>query len=378
MVDSRPPFLTWLDWANARLQRAKLVGGPLLARVFFHLGVLAIIAFSLEWVRIDPARFSLVVEVAYPERTPVPQAQSRGLPVPGTRRVGHQVAMRVNPDEPVFVPPRVNIMQNLLQASVPRTIIPERLRRTVITYTVASGDNILTIAKRFDLDPNTVIWANEALETMPDLLYVGQELTILPIDGVFYTVGSSDTLESIATQYKVSVEAITQSEYNGLELAQHSIVPGQKLVVPGGVKTFEPRYIRSLSGTVPQSATRGTGNFVWPVGGYISQGYWDLHQAIDIAGAHGDGVVAADSGYVTYAKWDSNGYGNLVVIDHGNGFVTYYAHLYGFYVDAGESVQRGQLIGARGSTGHSTGSHLHFEIRYDNLLRNPLAFLPGQ
>ena len=378
MVDYRPPFQTGLDFVNARLQRVKVVLGPLLARVFFHLGVLAIVALSLEWSRIDLARFSLDVDVAYPENIPAPQAQSEDLSATNVRGVAHRATMHISLAEPEFVPPRITIVQNLLQASVPRTIIPDRLRKAVITYTVASGDNLLMIADRFGLEPNTVLWANEALGSTPDLLYVGQELVILPIDGVWHTVEDGETLETIADRYGVSVEAIVQSEYNGLELAPHDIVPGQKLIVPGGSKRSEPQSIRSFSGPVPQDAARGTGDFVWPVGGYISQGYWELHQAIDIAGKHGDGVVASDSGVVTYAKWDSYGYGNLVVIDHGNGFVTYYAHLYGFYVDVGESVQRGQLIGARGTTGHSTGSHLHFEIRYNNSLRNPLAFLPGQ
>lgn len=378
MVDHKPPYQTSLDWVNARLQWVKVVFGPLLARGFFHLGVLVIVALSLEWSRIELAQFSLDVAVAYPENTPVPQSWSDDVSATSAPGGGRRVTMRASLGEPEFVPPRITIVQNLLQAAVPRTIIPERLRRTVITYTVVPGDNLLTIAERFGLKPNTVLWANEALESTPDLLYVGQELSILPVDGVFHTVEKGETLETIADQYGVSVEAIVQCEYNGLALAPHDILPGQKLIIPGGIEAPKPQYIRSLGGSVPLDAAQGTGDFVWPVGGYISQGYWELHQAIDIAGAHGDGVVASDSGLVTYSKWDSNGYGNLIVIDHGNGFVTYYAHLYGFYVDVGESVQRGQLIGARGSTGRSTGSHLHFEIRYNNALRNPLVFLPGQ
>jgi murein DD-endopeptidase MepM/ murein hydrolase activator NlpD len=119
-----------------------------------------------------------------------------------------------------------------------------------------------------------------------------------------------------------------------------------------------------------------TGHWVWPVGGYISQGYWTLHRAIDIAGAHGSTVLAADGGTVAYASWHVAGYGNLVVVDHGNGFVTYYAHLYGFYVDVGDQVEQGQPLGALGNTGQSTGPHLHFEIREGGELRNPIDLLP--
>jgi murein DD-endopeptidase MepM/ murein hydrolase activator NlpD len=378
MVEQKPPVHIWSSWVNARLQGVKTVFQPLLARGLFHLGVLTIVAFSLEWAEIDLPRFSLAVEVTYPDSMPLPQTQSRDLPPVRMHSSGRQAAMKANPGGPKLAPTRVTFVQNLLQSSVPHTIIPDRLRRNVITYTVAEGDTILTIADRFGLRPRTVIWANPELEAVPDLLYIGQELEILPVDGVFHTVNSGETLESIAARYEVAVLAITGCEHNEFESDVYEVAPGQGLVVPGGVKTYELQYIRSFGGSIHQDATRGTGNFVWPVGGYISQGYWELHRAIDIAGAHGDEVVASDSGFVTYAKWDSNGYGNLVVIDHGNGFVTYYAHLYGFYVDAGQSIQRGQVIGARGTTGRSTGAHLHFEIRYDNALRNPLAFLPGQ
>ncbi len=269
-------------------------------------------------------------------------------------------------------------LQGLFWSPVPHTIIPERPRRSVITYTVQPGDNVFIIADRFGLKNETIIWANEELETDPDMLYVGQVLNILPIDGIYYTVREGDTLDKIAKRYKVSAEAILNCEYNGLEPGASEIKPGQKLIVPGGVKPFKPRYIRYYTGPYPKDAPRGSGNFVWPVGGHISQGYWKLHRAIDIAGRHGDIVVAADDGVVVYAAWERSGYGNLVIIDHGNGFATYYAHLYGFYVDVGQAVRRGQPIGARGNTGRSTGPHLHFEIRYNGVQRNPLGFLPRE
>jgi murein DD-endopeptidase MepM/ murein hydrolase activator NlpD len=115
---------------------------------------------------------------------------------------------------------------------------------------------------------------------------------------------------------------------------------------------------------------------VWPVRGEISQGYSSGHRAIDISTEHGAVVVAADAGTVVYARWESSGYGYLVIVDHGNGFVSYYAHLYGFYIDAGHQVARGEQIGELGTTGRSTGPHLHFEIRHDGVQRNPLDILP--
>ena len=116
--------------------------------------------------------------------------------------------------------------------------------------------------------------------------------------------------------------------------------------------------------------------WVWPVRGELSQGYSDGHRAIDISTEQGEIVVAADAGTVVYARWESTGYGYLVIIDHHNGFVSYYAHLYGFYIDVGNDVARGEQIGELGTTGRSTGPHLHFEIRQDGVQRNPLDLLP--
>lgn len=119
-----------------------------------------------------------------------------------------------------------------------------------------------------------------------------------------------------------------------------------------------------------------TNRWVWPVRGEISQGYSSEHRAIDISNELGAVVVAADAGTVVYARWESSGYGYFVLIDHHNGFASYYAHLYGFYIDVGAGVARGEQIGELGTTGRSTGPHLHFEIRQDGVQRNPLDLLP--
>lgn len=116
--------------------------------------------------------------------------------------------------------------------------------------------------------------------------------------------------------------------------------------------------------------------WVWPVRGELSQGYSNGHRAIDISTEQGAVVVAADAGTVVYARWESSGFGYLVIIDHHNGFVSYYAHLYGFYIDVGYEVARGEQIGELGTTGRSTGPHLHFEIRQDGVQRDPLDLLP--
>ncbi|MGB9592510.1 MAG: peptidoglycan DD-metalloendopeptidase family protein [Anaerolineae bacterium] len=263
------------------------------------------------------------------------------------------------------------------RAPVPHTTIPERPRKEVITYTVQYGDTLYGIAEQFGISGNTIMWANPQLELNPDLLQIGEELVILPVSGVYHKVVKGDTVESIAKQYKVEPSAILECEYNHLGDPPQLQV-GQYVIVPGGRKPYVPRVVHVYSGPIPEGAARGTGAFVWPTTGAISQGYWELHRAIDITWAEGTRIVAADSGYVALVGSSDTGYGKYVVIDHGNGFQTLYAHFSIFYVKPGQSVRKGEVIGLMGSTGRSTGPHLHFEIRKDGIQRNPLNYLPRQ
>jgi murein DD-endopeptidase MepM/ murein hydrolase activator NlpD len=200
-------------------------------------------------------------------------------------------------------------------------------------------------------------------------------VTILPIDGVYHKVTAGETLESIAAKYKVSPEVIARCEYNNLKPPDYAITEGMYLIVPGGEKPYVPKVVTSYTGSVPEGA-RGTGRFQWPVLGTITQGYWYGHRAIDIGAPAGSAVLASDGGFVSFAGWTNVGYGYLIVIDHANGFATYYAHLSGIYVAEGQSVARGDVIGAVGSTGWSSGPHLHFEVRYYGEQQNPRAYLP--
>jgi len=272
---------------------------------------------------------------------------------------------------PVSAPTTLTLVRN----AVPHTTIPDRPRLNVITYTVQAGDTVLAIAEEFGLEADTIMWASGRLEDHPDLLNVGQVLTILPVDGIYHTVQKGDTPESIAKKYKVDGEVITKCEYNSLE-EPYELTPGQKLIVPGGKKPYVPRVVHAYSGKPPVSAAKGTGIFGWPVSGVITQKFWARHKAIDIGAPTGRPVVAADSGYVVTSGWSKYGYGNYVVIDHGNGFQTLYAHLSVILVEVGQSVGKGTRIGSVGSTGRSTGPHLHFEIRYKGVQRNPLGYLP--
>ena len=264
----------------------------------------------------------------------------------------------------------------LVRAAVPHTIIPERPRDEITRYVVQSGDTIFGIAAQFGLAPETIMWANGRLEDNPDLLRVGQELVILPIDGVYHQVGADDTIEKIAVAFKVEPAAIINYPLNNLNADNPQITTSQWLIVPGGVKPYVPRTVIAYSGPIPEDASKGTGVFGWPTAGQITQGYWDRHRAIDIGAWKGAPALAADSGYVVAAGWDDSGYGRKVVIDHGNGFQTLYAHLQVYYVEVGDSVAKGQQIGEVGSTGNSTGPHLHFEIHQNGVQRNPFGFLP--
>lgn len=279
---------------------------------------------------------------------------------------------------PLTLSDQLNNFQSdiILQAAVPHTIIPERAREEISTYVVETGDTVFTIAAKFGLTPETITWSNPSLENNPDLLSVAQELTILPVNGVYHQVGGGDTIESIAAAYQVEAVAIINYPLNQLDPDNPVIAPGQWLVAPGGVKPFVPRAVVAYTGPIPEGATSGSGAFSWPASGTIYQGYWGGHPALDIADELGAPVLAADSGYVIVAGWDGTGYGYKVVVDHGNGFQTLYAHLQAYYVEVGDSVVKGQQIAEMGNSGNSTGPHVHFEIRDGTVQRNPHGFLP--
>ncbi len=260
----------------------------------------------------------------------------------------------------------------------PEVALEEATRHEIITYTVRTGDSVSTIAAYFGLSTSTLVWSNPSIEIAPDLLRLGQELIILPVDGVYHTVILGDTLESIAKYYKVSVKAITDYELN--QIPEDGRLPvGLKLVIPGGEKPYVPRVVEHYSGPIPDDAKRGSGSFGWPASGIITCGFncYPGHYAIDIGNVSGTPVYAADSGYVARVGWSDVGYGKMILIDHGNGFQTLYAHLYTILVEQGASVAKGSLIGKVGDTGNTTGPHLHFEIRENGKQRNPILYLPN-
>jgi murein DD-endopeptidase MepM/ murein hydrolase activator NlpD len=263
----------------------------------------------------------------------------------------------------------------------------------VITYTVQSGDTVFGIAEMFGLTGYTIYWANsDILQDNPHMLWPGMVLNILPVNGVYHTVSEGETINSIAEKYNVDINVIL-NEWNHLEQGQ-LLQAGTSLVIPGGTREFVvwqlPKY-NGLHGSaasgvgvceMPSVGLRGYGWFNWPTDSRRISG-WTFHDprnpphcGIDIGLHTGDPVYAVDNGVVAYAGWNDYGYGYLIVIDHGNGFQTYYGHLSAIWVVCGQSVYQGTAIGAGGSTGRSSGPHLHFEARYDGVPQDPAAYLP--
>jgi len=337
-----------------------------------HIGIVLLIAVAL-WIgaRWSPRR---ALSVVLPTQT----LSLTDMPTPNSVSATRPPPAAVSPTStPVQAPTSVPIASQLFDSPV-RASPADASRTGVITYTLCLGDSLASLAERFGLRRETIVWANAALTVDPNALYVGQTLIIPPVDGVYHVVEPGETLDQIADRYNVPIEAIANSRYNKREQLRDPLPAGMGLVVPGGVRSYRPHFVRFATGTIRRTVAEGTPSFQWPVRGEISQRYWDLHRAIDITGTDGDQVIAADAGTVVYASWDCSGYGNLVIVDHGNGYVTYYAHLYGFYVDVGQSVKRGDPLGVRGNTGRSTGPHLHFEIRRDGVQCDPVTYLPAE
>ncbi len=275
-----------------------------------------------------------------------------------------------------------------------QTFSPHRSRVEVLRYTVQSGDSIFGIARKFDLEPETILWGNyEVLNDDPHMIEVGQELNILPVDGTYYQWQVGDSLNSVADLFSVDPGVIIDWPGNALDIIDPIIEPGTWLIVPGGKRELHrwlvPTIARGQAGVGtalgPGGCTGdysggiiGTGGFIWPAANHYISGndYWSGHLAIDIAAGYGAAIWAADSGVAVFAGWSTVGYGYMVMIDHGNGWQTLYAHLSQVNVGCGQNIIQGQLIGLAGSSGNSTGPHLHFETRYEGGFVNPWYVLP--
>jgi murein DD-endopeptidase MepM/ murein hydrolase activator NlpD len=338
---------------------------PFLARYAGHLIVMLLLL--------------LMIRNIVPNVLPTPAVSMLQVSTPGMMAQGDPSELMLATSlthnlEPNAVPLTLNVMRDVLPM-----VVPERtIRTTVSTYVVQPNDTVLGIAQQFGLSGNSLLWANDDLADNPDFLHVGQQLNILPVDGAYHTVAAKETIETIAAKYKVDPSAITGYGGNDLK-APFTLSAGQKLIIPGGTKPYVPRPVLAFeagSVSAPAGAKKGTGGLAWPMSGSISQGYWAGHQAIDIASRTGTPIAAADAGFVASIQVMNYGYGRMLIIDHGNGIQTLYAHMSAFYVELGQSVAKGQNIGACGTTGNATGPHLHFEVMKNGVRQNPLNYLP--
>lgn len=332
---------------------------------------------------------------------------TRPLDLPSQAALAAPLATATPSDLPAVLPV-FEVEQELFSATFERradlhTDVPSRPRTEVMTYTVELGDTLFGIADKFGLKPETLLWGNQlTLGDNPHNLSPNQQLNILPVNGAYHRWSEGDGLNGVAKFFGVTPEDIINFSGNGLDLetigdwANPNIPAGTWLVIPGGKRSFvswtlppggipreNPGVAQGFGTGVCDSKVEGvigSGLFVWPANNHWLSGFdWAPeanHSGIDIDGDLGHPVYAADNGVVVYAGWNNWGYGNVVVINHGNGWQTLYAHLDTVALGCGQSVYQGSMIGTMGNTGNSTGPHLHFEMMVDGVKVNPHDYLP--
>ena len=283
--------------------------------------------------------------------------------------------------------------------AIPHTTVPTRPDYSIQTYVVQADDSLFSIAAKFSRKPATILWGNPGLADNPNILSVGKQLNILPVEGALREVMPGDTLDNIAKAFHGKVDDILNFPGNDLDPTNPQLTPGQDIIIPGGYRDQvvwqapKPTGGRATIGRSwgngqpgacngPFSGPVGTGNFVFPTVAHYLSGWSFMdpgnptHMGIDLAARTGAGIYATDNGVVIFAGWNTWGYGNMIMLDHGDGWQSLYGHLSQINVVCGQPVYQGNLIGLAGATGNAYGAHLHFELQSDKLGRvNPLLYL---
>lgn len=368
----------WISIARLTLRE------PLL-RITGHLALLVVIALGVWAARLG---WNTLPQDPLPDS--VEQAEASALAeIPLEQNVNH-----------AELPPFAGggaVEASVVRTSKLHTVFPERPRLDVIKYQVQVGDTVFGIADKFGLKPESILWGNDdILRDDPHRLSPEQILKIPPVDGTLYVWHAGDGLNGVARFFGVDPQEILTWPGNDLDPnmdpGNPDIEAGSVLMIPGGhrelVSWSAPRITRAnpgvakilgpgACGTVVDGAV-GTGSFVYPTPSHYISGYnySSIHPAIDLAGDTGNAIFASDTGVVVYAGWNDWGYGYVIVLDHGNGWQSLYAHLSAINVGCGQSVYQGGVIGAMGCTGNCTGPHLHFELMNDAYGKvNPLNYL---
>lgn len=295
-----------------------------------------------------------------------------------------------------------NVLQVIRNPYAPFTLIPDRPRSEVIQYTVERGDTISSIAEKFGITNESVVWANP--RDIVGILSPGQVINIVPEDGVLHKHTGSATIAEIVQQYKVEdVYAVIDSEYNPelRGLTPEDVPPsGAQIMIVGGEAeqiNWNPTVVREDSGGGSSGGGAGSfitfapgspgscgrvanpgGSGIWspPLSNYTwMRGFTSYHTGVDLAASPGTPIKSASSGRVVFAGWNNWGYGYTVVVAHGP-YTTLYGHMSAVYVGCGQDVSAGTTIGAVGNTGNSSGPHLHFEIRFNDQPQDPTISLP--
>jgi len=254
-------------------------------------------------------------------------------------------------------------------------------RTELVIHTVKQGETVGAIAEQYGISVATILWSNNL--TARSLIRPGDQLKILPTSGLVHKIKRGDTIGKIAKLYNTDAQKIVK--YNKLQEDGSDIVIGEELIIPGGSMPT-PVYVApvrrytqlsNIAAPPPSIAAPAGSGYVWPAGArHITQYFGWRHSGVDVGGAIGTALYAAKSGTVIRSQCGWNGgYGCYIIIDHGNGVTTLYGHASQLYVSVGEDVAQGQTIALMGSTGRSTGPHLHFEVRVNGIRQNPLRYI---
>jgi murein DD-endopeptidase MepM/ murein hydrolase activator NlpD len=389
---------------SRRLLRARLhpqAAGPRHHRPLVHFGVITSILLAVIFF----GRFPVTVSGSVPQ----PTMYTVNLSLPG---LASAATAGVVPNEmvaspqpltvtaPAAVQDQVVTAQNGTAAAV--AALTEKQRTAAVAaetvtaaavqqqrlpvfyeYKIQPGDTVSGIATRFHIGSDYIVWNNGDISDR-DALQVGTTLQIPSVEGIIHSVRSGETVSEVAQRYQADPRDIVEFAANGLQDDPNRLRTDALVLVPGGKKipppapTLRPTLAAPAPAPVPVVTAGDADSYAWPTRGPITSYFGPSHPlGIDIAPPWGSAVTAARAGTVSFAGGNPCcSYGLHVIIDHGNGWETMYAHLSSINVVRGQRVKRGDLLGAVGATGYATGPHLHFEVDRNGSPLDPLSFLP--